>query len=51
VQRVGTKRHLAAGQRQLLVTDLANFRIGGSRFDTVLAMNVNLFWTGPAEQE
>jgi len=49
-----TKRntdHLSAGRLELVMTDLASFRPHGASFDTVLAMNVNLFWTTPADKE
>ncbi len=46
-----TKRnaeHITAGRAQFHTTDLAGYRHTGPGFDTVVAMNVNLFWTGPA---
>lgn len=41
---------VTAGRLSVEQTDLANFATG-HLFDTVLAMNVNLFWTGPAAAE
>jgi SAM-dependent methyltransferase len=43
---------LAAGKLDLRRINLADLEpAGGERFDAILAVNVNLFWTGPAEAE
>jgi SAM-dependent methyltransferase len=42
---------LADGKLDLRQVDLAGFALGTERFDAVLAVNVNLFWTGPADAE
>ena len=43
---------LAAGKLDLRRVNLADFEpVTGERFDAVLAVNVNLFWTGPADTE
>jgi len=52
IQRA-TKRnavHIAAGRCEFHISDLAGFDPEG-QFDVVCAMNVNVFWTGPADQE
>ena len=43
--------HVSAGRARFVTTDLAAYEHTGPPFDTVLAMNVNLFWTGPATAE
>ena len=43
--------HLAAGRAVLEQTDLAHLVAPPDAFDTAFAVNVNAFWTGPAEQE
>ena len=43
--------HITAGRAQFHTTDLAAYRHTGPGFDTVVAMNVNLIWTGPATRE
>ena len=43
-------QHLHAGTLTFVTTDLAGYR-GTAPFDTAFAMNVNLFWTGPADRE
>jgi cyclopropane fatty-acyl-phospholipid synthase-like methyltransferase len=45
------KEHITAGRAQFHTTDLTGYDHTGPRFDTVVAMNVNLFWTGPATAE
>jgi SAM-dependent methyltransferase len=43
---------LAAGLLDLRQVELGRLAVGRSeRFDAVLAVNVNLFWTGPADDE
>lgn len=45
---------VAAGTARFLTTPLADVdpgQLGPGRFDKVLAVNVNLFWTGPARHE
>ena len=43
--------HLAAGRAVLEQTDLAHLTAPPDAFDTAFAVNVNVFWTGPAEAE
>lgn len=43
--------HLAAGYVELHETALADFRYDGSRFDAIVGVDVNTFWTGNAEEE
>ncbi|MGN9774640.1 SAM-dependent methyltransferase [Micromonospora sp. H33] len=42
---------VAAGRVLLREGELATVDLGGERFDRILAVNVNLFWTGPATLE
>ncbi|MER7455711.1 class I SAM-dependent methyltransferase [Micromonospora sp. NPDC126480] len=42
---------VAAGRAVLREGELATVDLVGERFDRVLAVNVNLFWTGPATIE
>ena len=42
---------IAAGQVEFHTCDLAGFDRGHRLFDVVFAMNVNVFWTGPADRE
>jgi trans-aconitate methyltransferase len=44
-------RYLDDGLADLQHRDLAAFHGDGRPFDVVFAINVNVFWTGPAEQE
>jgi trans-aconitate methyltransferase len=44
-------RHLAEARLDLIESDLAGYRPSGDPFDAVLAVNVNVFWTGPADTE
>lgn len=44
-------RHLAEARLDLVETDLAGYRRSGDPFDAVLAINVNVFWTGRADTE
>lgn len=43
--------HLASGRLSLDVVELADMHVGDARFDKVFAINVNLFWLGPARAE
>jgi SAM-dependent methyltransferase len=43
--------HIAAGRAQFTRADLARYEQAGPPFDSVVAMNVNVFWTGPAVDE
>ena len=43
--------HLAADRLELHQVDLAGFVAGPDRFDKAFAVNVNVFWTGPARAE
>ena len=45
------KEHITAGRAHFHTADLAAYQQTGPRFDTVVAMNVNLFWTRPASAE
>lgn len=43
---------VAAGKLDLRQTDLASLSVANAaRFDAAFAVNVNLFWTGPADAE
>lgn len=44
-------RWTAAGVADVVERDLARFHGDGRPYDAVLAINVNQFWTGPAEVE
>lgn|GEM_PF-573233 len=44
-------RWLEAGVADIAERDLAAFHGDGRRYDVVLAINVNAFWTGPATEE
>ena len=43
--------HIDAGRLALVINDLAGYEHSGPQFDTIFAMNVNVFWTGPADLE
>jgi cyclopropane fatty-acyl-phospholipid synthase-like methyltransferase len=43
--------HVRSGRAVFRRTDLAGFDHRGPPFDTVFAINVNLFWVGPADVE
>jgi cyclopropane fatty-acyl-phospholipid synthase-like methyltransferase len=43
--------HLASGRLSLETVELADLDVGDARFDKVFAINVNLFWLGPATAE
>ena len=43
--------YVASGRLALETVDLADFEPGDERFDKVLAVNVNVFWTTPAAEE
>lgn len=42
---------LASGCLSLQMVELANLDVGDARFDKLFAINVNLFWLGPARAE
>lgn len=44
------RHHIDSGRTEFRRTELAHLAKSGP-FDAVVAMNVNLFWTGPAEPE
>ncbi len=43
--------HVESGRLALEAVDIADFDPGNARFDTVFAVNVNVFWTTPAREE
>jgi cyclopropane fatty-acyl-phospholipid synthase-like methyltransferase len=43
--------HIAAGKATIRVTDIADVELEGEPFSKVFAINVNVFWVGPAAQE
>jgi cyclopropane fatty-acyl-phospholipid synthase-like methyltransferase len=43
--------HLASGRLSLQTVELADLDLGCARFDKIFAINVNLFWLGPARAE
>jgi cyclopropane fatty-acyl-phospholipid synthase-like methyltransferase len=43
--------HVASGRLALETVDVADFDPGRARFDKVFAVNVNVFWTTPANEE
>lgn len=43
--------HLATGRLSLETVEVADLDVGDARFDKVLAININLFWLGPAKAE
>ena len=43
--------HVASGRLALETVDVVDFDAGESRFDKVFAINVNVFWVGPATEE
>jgi SAM-dependent methyltransferase len=43
--------HIDTGRLTLVNTDLAGYEHPGPPFDKIFAMNVNVFWTGPADRE
>jgi protein-L-isoaspartate O-methyltransferase len=45
------RRYLDDGVADLQHRDLAGFHGDGRPYDVVFAVNVNVFWTGPAEDE
>jgi cyclopropane fatty-acyl-phospholipid synthase-like methyltransferase len=55
VQAERTRRrneaHLASGRLVVETVALAELDVGKDRFEKVFAINVNLFWLGPATQE
>lgn len=53
IERARTRNaaHVAAGRLELETVDVADLDVGARRFDTVFAVNVNVFWLAPARQE
>lgn len=53
IERTGARcsAHVAAGRLTLHHGDLASFPGKSSPFDQAFGVNVNLFWTGPADVE
>ena len=45
------ERHIASGRLSLAAVELADLDGGGAPFDKIFAINVNVFWVGPAEAE
>jgi SAM-dependent methyltransferase len=43
--------HIAAGRASIHHGEVDSTLLAGERFDKVFAVNVNLFWTGPAARE
>jgi SAM-dependent methyltransferase len=43
--------HVSSGLLELETVALGDFEPGDSRFDKAFAVNVNVFWTGPATEE
>ena len=43
--------HVASGRLSLETVELADLAVADARFDKVFAINVNLFWLGPATAE
>lgn len=43
--------HVASGRLALETVALADLDVGDARFDKVFAINVNVFWLGPADEE
>lgn len=43
--------HVRSGRATIHTADLASAGFDGERFDKIFAINVNLFWTGPARDE
>ena len=43
--------HLASGRLSLETVELADLDVGDASFDKVFAININLFWLGPATAE
>jgi cyclopropane fatty-acyl-phospholipid synthase-like methyltransferase len=43
--------HVASGRLALETVDVADFDPGTARFNKVFAINVNVFWTTPANEE
>ena len=53
IERAGRRNaaHVASGRLSLEAVELADLAVGDARFDKVFAINVNLFWVGPATEE
>lgn len=49
--RTRTAHHVEAGRVELRCVDLAGFRGEPHTFDTAFGVNVNVFWTSPADAE
>jgi cyclopropane fatty-acyl-phospholipid synthase-like methyltransferase len=49
--RARTAPHVAAGRVELRQVDVADFRSEPRQFDTAFAVNLNVFWTSPADAE
>jgi cyclopropane fatty-acyl-phospholipid synthase-like methyltransferase len=49
--RQRNEAQLASGRLSLETVELAELDVGSSSFDKVFAININVFWLGPAEAE
>jgi SAM-dependent methyltransferase len=49
--RARTAAHVEAGRVELRQVDVADFRSEPQQFDTAFAVNLNVFWTSPADAE
>lgn len=49
--RARNRRHLDDGRLLVVHASLADLDLDGERFDRIFAVNVNVFWTTPAERE
>ena len=49
--RTRNEAHVAGGWLELETVALADLDVGAQRFDKIFAINVNVFWRGPAEHE
>jgi cyclopropane fatty-acyl-phospholipid synthase-like methyltransferase len=45
------RAHVVSGRLTLETVELADLDVGNATFDKVFAINVNLFWVGPAKAE
>ena len=48
--RKRNREHLASGKAVIEQVALKDADFGGERFDRIFAVNVNLFWLGPADE-